>query len=34
MMNLDHKAGDKLLIDFAGKKLAIVDENTGELIAE
>jgi hypothetical protein len=27
----DHKAGDKLYIDFAGVKLSIVDKQTGEL---
>ena len=27
----DHKAGDKLMIDFAGKKLQIVDYETGEI---
>lgn len=29
----DHKAGDKLMIDFSGKKLQIVDYNTGEITA-
>ena len=29
---LDHKAGDKLMIDFAGKKLHIINPETGELI--
>lgn len=33
VMHLDHKAGDKLFIDFAGQKLAIVDRDTGEVIA-
>ena len=28
----EHKAGDKLMVDFAGKKLHIVDMLTGELI--
>lgn len=28
---LIHKAGDKLYIDYAGKKLQIVDKNTGEI---
>ncbi len=28
----DHKAGDKLMVDFAGKKLHLVDSVTGELI--
>ena len=32
-MHLDHKAGDKLFIDFAGKKLSIVDKDSGEIIA-
>jgi len=31
VMHFDHKAGDKLFIDFCGKKLTIVDEHTGEL---
>ncbi len=31
-MVLDHKAGDKLFVDFAGKKLSYVDAETGELI--
>jgi len=28
----EHKAGDKLMVDFAGKKLHLVDSETGELI--
>ena len=32
VMHLEHKAGDKLYIDFAGKKLSIVDIATGEVI--
>lgn len=28
----EHKAGDKLMVDFAGKKLHIVDYDTGEII--
>jgi len=28
----DHKAGDKLMVDFAGKKLHLTDADTGELI--
>lgn len=28
----DHKAGDKLMVDFAGKKLHIVDPDSGEMI--
>ncbi len=31
VMHFDHKAGDKLFIDFTGKKLHIVDEYTGEV---
>jgi transposase len=32
-MHIEHKAGDKLYIDFAGQKLHIVDKSTGELRA-
>lgn len=28
-MHMEHKAGDKLFVDFAGKKLAITDRETG-----
>lgn len=31
-MHIDHKAGDKMYIDFAGSKLHIVDKTSGELI--
>jgi transposase len=31
VMHLTHKAGDKLFIDYTGKKLTIVDRDTGEL---
>jgi len=31
VMNFTHKAGDKLFIDFTGRKLIIVDEHTGEI---
>lgn len=31
VMHIDHKAGDKMYIDFAGKKLCIVDPQNGEL---
>lgn len=31
VMHMEHKAGDKLFIDYAGKKLSIVDKNTGEI---
>ena len=30
VMHLDHKAGDKLFVDFAGKRLTLVDESSGE----
>jgi transposase len=32
-MHLEHKAGDKMFIDYTGEKLHIVDPQTGELIA-
>jgi transposase len=28
---MDHKAGDKLYVDFAGDKLSIIDKQTGEI---
>ncbi len=31
VMHMEHKAGDKLYIDFAGEKLTIVDKDSGEL---
>lgn len=31
VMHFTHKSGDKLFIDFTGKKLSIVDEHTGEI---
>jgi transposase len=31
VMHFTHKAGDKLFIDYTGKKLTIVDRDTGEL---
>ena len=31
-MHFEHKAGDKMFIDFAGKKLELVDPETGEII--
>ena len=31
VMHVEHKAGDKLFIDFAGKRLSLVDEVSGEL---
>ena len=30
-MHIEHKAGDKLYVDFAGDKLSIVDKQTGEI---
>jgi transposase len=32
-MVLEHKAGDKLMVDYAGKKLFLTDPDTGEHIA-
>lgn len=31
VMRIQHKAGDKVYIDFAGDKLPLVDEHTGEI---
>jgi len=31
VMHFEHKAGDKLFIDFTGKKLPITDKETGEI---
>jgi len=30
-MRMEHKAGDKLYVDFAGEKLQIIDKQTGEI---
>ena len=30
-MHMEHKAGDKIFVDFAGEKLKIVDPDTGEI---
>jgi len=30
-MHIEHKAGDKMFVDFTGKKLEIVDKDTGEV---
>jgi transposase len=30
-MHMEHKAGDKVYIDFAGEKLSIIDKDTGEV---
>jgi transposase len=32
VMHMEHKAGDKLYIDFAGDKLTITDKESGELL--
>ncbi|UOE52643.1 IS21 family transposase [Mucilaginibacter sp. SMC90] len=32
-MHMDHKAGDKLYVDFTGEKLHLTDKETGEIIA-
>ena len=32
VMHLEHKAGDKVFIDFAGEKLSITDKDSGEVI--
>ncbi len=32
-MHMEHKAGDKLYVDFAGNKMQIIDRQTGEIIA-
>lgn len=31
VMYLEHKAGDKLYVDFAGEKLSLVDKDSGEI---
>ncbi|MBK9593648.1 MAG: hypothetical protein IPO32_19855 [Crocinitomicaceae bacterium] len=31
-MHMDHKAGDKMYVDFTGEKLSIVDPQTAEII--
>jgi transposase len=33
-MHIDHKAGDKMFVDYAGDKLEIVDPKTGEIHSE
>jgi transposase len=32
-MHMEHKAGDKVFVDFTGEKLHVVDEQTGEIKA-
>jgi transposase len=31
VMHMNHKAGDKMFVDYAGKTLQLVDKNTGEI---
>ena len=31
VMHMNHKSGDKMYIDYAGKKLSIIDKETGEI---
>jgi transposase len=31
-MHMEHETGDKLYIDFAGKKLSYVERDTGEVV--
>src|ERR1700744_2954292 len=33
VMHMEHKAGDKLYVDFAGEKLNFTDKESGEIIA-
>lgn len=30
-MHVEHKAGDKMFVDFAGEKLSITNEQSGEI---
>ena len=32
VMHMNHKAGDKMFVDYAGKTLQLVDKNSGEII--
>jgi transposase len=32
VMHMNHKAGDKMFVDYAGKTLPLIDENTGQVI--
>jgi transposase len=32
-MHMEHKAGDKMFIDFAGEKLKMIDQQTGEIVS-
>jgi len=31
VMHMNHKAGDKMYVDYTGKTISIVDKNTGEI---
>ena len=31
--HLEHKAGDKMYIDYAGDKLSLIDRETGEILS-
>ncbi|BBE18626.1 mobile element protein [Aquipluma nitroreducens] len=31
VMHMNHKAGDKMFVDYAGKKLSVVEKDTGEV---
>ena len=31
-MHIHHKAGDKMYVDYAGKNLEIIDQESGEII--
>jgi transposase len=33
VMHMEHKAGDKMYIDFAGEKLSITDKESGEIVS-
>jgi len=33
-MKLEHEAGNEMFIDFTGKKLQIINKETGEIIPE
>lgn len=33
-MRMEHKAGDKLFVDFAGKKLSVTNPDTGEVVEQ
>ena len=31
VMHMNHKAGDKMYVDYAGKTLSVIDQDTGEI---